>query len=441
MRNVIILLLFAWLFPKVYAQSEFKIANNKSRIVIPFQLINNLVFIPLEVNGEKLTFLLDTGVKETILFSLNNGEEISINNVELIKLRGLGDNRVIEGYKSSNNAVQIKGFKDENHEIYIVLDQEFNFSSQIGIPVNGIIGYHFFRNNLIEINYSKKKIIIYNTKKKPKFLQKISKRNHKDSISIELSKPYIFSNIIQNDKKIVSKLLLDSGNSDALWLFNTVPLPEKTIDDFLGLGFSGNVYGKRGRITSIEFGKHLFKKPLVTFPDSTSTKNISFVENRVGSIGGEILSRFKIVFDYQNSALYTSPNTTVYEPFNFNMSGIQVEHSGLEWVDDSYQKNIGGVKISFDKTSYDVAGKENLQLKFKLKPTFRIAELRPNSEAEKAGLKKGDKILELNGRLSHDLNITKINQLLKSEEGKTIDLRIERNGVEIKVSIQLKKII
>jgi hypothetical protein len=38
-----------------------------NKVKIPF-LINNLVFIPINVNG--VEFLLDSGVKETILFSL-----------------------------------------------------------------------------------------------------------------------------------------------------------------------------------------------------------------------------------------------------------------------------------------------------------------------------------------------------------------------------------
>jgi hypothetical protein len=46
-----------------------------NKVKIPFQLINNLVFIPINVNGVELTFL-DSGVKETILFSL---EEKKIN--------------------------------------------------------------------------------------------------------------------------------------------------------------------------------------------------------------------------------------------------------------------------------------------------------------------------------------------------------------------------
>jgi hypothetical protein len=48
-----------------------------NKVKIPFQLIN-MVFIPINVNGVELTFLLDSGVKETILFSLEEKNEISL---------------------------------------------------------------------------------------------------------------------------------------------------------------------------------------------------------------------------------------------------------------------------------------------------------------------------------------------------------------------------
>jgi hypothetical protein len=50
-----------------------------NKVKIPFQLINNLVFIPINVNGVELTFLLDSGVKETILFSLEEKMKLAKN--------------------------------------------------------------------------------------------------------------------------------------------------------------------------------------------------------------------------------------------------------------------------------------------------------------------------------------------------------------------------
>lgn len=424
-----------------YGQSEFKLENNKKKIVIPFKLINNLVFVPLTLNGEELTFLLDTGVEETVILSLNETQDLQLHDVETIKLRGLGNDEAVNGYKSSNNRLELNGFVDTKHELYVILDQEFNFSAQIGIPVNGILGYHFFKNHLVEINYQHKKVIIHR-EKTAKLNKRLKRKYNKDSISIELNKPYLVTDIKHDGNIIKSKLLLDTGNSDAIWLFTNTPMklapPIKHIEDYLGRGFSGNVYGKRGRIQNFKFGNKIFENPIVTYPDSTSLKSINFVPNRLGSIGGEVISRFNLFFDYKEKAVYTIPNNKINEPFSFNMSGIDIEHAGLEWGTETIQERSSGIKIYTDKdTSYD----PNFKIKFSLKPIFKIFNVRIASEAEKAGLKKGDKIIRINGTHAHNLSIERINKLLKEEDGRMIFFDVERDGKNLKIKFPLKNIL
>jgi hypothetical protein len=54
---------------------------NTQKAVIPFKLINNLIFIPVNINGANLTFMLDTGVAETIFSVL----KIKSSNLEMLK--------------------------------------------------------------------------------------------------------------------------------------------------------------------------------------------------------------------------------------------------------------------------------------------------------------------------------------------------------------------
>lgn len=427
-----------------YGQNGFHFESTQRKIVIPFQLINNLIFIPINVNGEALTFLLDTGVDETVLFSLNDKNEVSLFNVEKLKLKGLGSSDAIDAYKSSKNVLEINGYKDFSHNIYIVLDQEFNFSSLIGIAVNGIIGYNFFKNNLIEINYESKKIIIYNPENK-NIYKKINKKFTQHEISLEENKPYYISNIKQNNIVATSKVLLDTGNSDALWLFKdkttNISIPDKTITDFLGIGFSGSVFGVRGRITNFTFVNNKFENPLVTFPDSTSIKSVNFVNNRVGSVGGEVLSRFSIIFDYKNSKIYTRPNNRIADQFIYNKSGIEIQHDGLEWIKETFEEiENGGVNV-YNSTSGEFKPQRNLKIKFELKPVFKIFNVRNGSAAQEAGLKENDKILRINHQNASSLSLEKINEILKMEDGKTIDIEIERKEVKMKFKFKLKTLI
>jgi hypothetical protein len=69
---------------------------------------------------------------------------------------GLGSEDAIEGLKSVG-IYWDGGDGIYQSPLYIIVDQNFNISSHVGIPVNGIIGSSVFNNNLFEINYEKRK--------------------------------------------------------------------------------------------------------------------------------------------------------------------------------------------------------------------------------------------------------------------------------------------
>ncbi len=424
------------------AQNGFQLAGNITKVSIPFELVNNLIIIPIEVNGTKLNFLLDTGVAETIIFSLDDAGEVFFNQSQAIKMKGFGIKEDFDAYRCKNNKLAIKDYKDVNHTIYLVLDQDINISSQVGIPVNGIIGYHFFKNNPIKINYiSKKLTILLGTKKQ---MDKINKKYSKVPLSFFENKPYLQSTTtFEFDKRIDSKLLIDTGNSDALWLFkerdDRILIPNKSINDFLGRGLNGDVFGKRGRIKIFEIDKYKIDNPITSFPDSVITTSIDLAENRVGSVGNEIIKRFDVVFDYNSNFLYLKKNSNFSEPFLFNMSGIEVQHQGLQWIKESYENNPAINNNVFDANGEKV--KNNLQFKFELKPVFVISNIRKNSPAEACGLLKNDTLVKINGVEATNLKLQEINDLLKSEEDKNIKIEVERKGQILKFKFQLKSIL
>ena len=442
MKRSVVLAFFLAISFTVAAQDGFHFENpNRKKTVIPFQLINNLIFIPIIVNGIELTFLLDTGVDETILFSLDDKEDVSFQFVEKIKLKGLGKENSIDGLKSSQNQLTSHGLTDTGHDIYIVLDQNFNFSSSIGIPVNGIIGYHFFKNHLVEINYQKKKIIVYNETQKAR--RRIAGKYKKFAISIESNKPYMISTLTLADKPMPAKLLIDSGSSDALWLFESrseaIKIPSRHFNDFLGRGFSGEIQGKRARITRFDFAAFAFTNTIAAFPDSIATQDLVMVEDRLGSVGGEILKRFDMVFDYREKQMFLRKNSNFDEPFHYNMSGIEIHHSGMTWVPETV-----GLKPVAQENTFDINGNKipsSFIYKFELKPIYAISNIRKDSPADLCGLKKDDIILSINNKLGYRYSLQDVNSLLKSEEGKSISMEVERNGVKMNFEFQLKSIL
>lgn len=428
-----LLLLGLFLSIFVNAQNTFELINTK-KTVIPFQLINNLIFIPININGAELTFLLDTGVSETILFSLEN-KEVKLSNVEKVKFSGLGGSLSIDGLKSERNIGKIgNGIINTSMSLYIIIDEEFNISPHVGIPVNGVIGYHFFKNHPIYIDYSSKKITVFEN---AALLEKKIRKFEEFPITIERDKPYMYAGVEMTNEKKDSKLLIDIGNSDAIWLFPTLiknfVYNRPNIDDFLGRGFNGDIYGKRSRIHNFYLGNFKFEKPLTSMPDEFSIQHVNLVENRKGSIGSEIMRRFTVIFDYPNKKLYLKRNRYFNDPFHFNMSGLDFKQDGLEWQQDRIS-----IETQKSATAVNEVYKDAFQYKFSLKPIFSIAGVRKDSPAYEAGLKKEDRILSINGDPTSEMTLEKIVELMKSNEGRTINMLIQRKNEKLTLSFTLQ---
>ena len=411
----------------------------------------------MQVNGVELTFLLDSGVEETILFSLQDKDQVEFNQVETIKLKGLGNATYVEGLKSSMNKVVVSpDFFDTNHVIYILLNEEINISAAVGIPVNGIMGFGFFKDYPMEIDYINKKIIIYQ-ERTPKVSRKYEKFI-KFPITLENSKPYIETDFKIDTIPFHAKLLVDIGNSDAVWLFSNLmdsfKIPENNFDDLLGHGFSGSIYGKRAKLSQFYFSDFKFDKPIIAFPDSLSIQNVKLVPNRVGSMGGEILKRFTIFVDYKNAELGFKKNKNFSEPFNYNMSGLEIQHAGLQWIPEKIKVNTvvsqitdinklqflpekaNEIETKVSKT-YEFMG---FQYKFELKPVYVISNVRAGSPAAEVGLQKDDIIFSINNKEVHLYSLQKINNVLKSEEGKHILMEVMRDNKIVKFNFVLKSI-
>lgn len=435
MKRCLLFLLFVFTFS--FGQKGFEIADDK-KTVIPFQLINNLIFVPLNINGVDLTFLLDSGVNETILFSLDS-KEINFNDIEKIKFSGLGESRDIEGLRSENNIVKIgKDFKDFNHTVFIILDESINFSSHVGIPVNGIIGYHFFKNHPVSINYITKKIIVYQDKT---LFEKKVKRHSEFPITVESNKPYLMAGVEMTSTRVESKMLIDLGNSDAVWLFPKLikdfVYNRPNIDDYLGQGFNGDIFGKRSRIHRLYIGDFAFEKPLTAMPDEYSIQNLKLVPNRKGSVGSDILRRFEVVFNYTENKIYLKKNKHFNDPFLFNKSGLDIRHDGMTWDKDLVTvETTKSNRVSEGDNVY--TARDAFRYHFVLKPKYSVSGCRKDAPCYIAGIRKDDNIISINKKKAGDYTLQRINDLMKDDDGTKVNFEIERAGKKMMFQMILK---
>ncbi|MFC6269036.1 aspartyl protease family protein [Frigoriflavimonas asaccharolytica] len=431
------LLIFVFFGQFCFGQSRFTIPSGDRKITIPFQLINNLIFVEVELNSVPLTFLVDTGVNQTLLISKGD-TDINFTNAEKIKFTGLGGELNVDGLKSTNNMMKIsEKFIDYHHTVYIILDEFFNFSAHVGIPVHGIIGYDFFQKHQIQIDYSTKRITIYND---AKYFKRKTKSFAEVPISIDGNKPYVVTNANFNNENNAAKLLIDIGNSDALWLFPSalkkIPVDRPNIDDFLGRGFNGDIFGKRTRIEKLILKDFVFDQPITSLPDSISIQQLELKNERKGSIGSEIMRRLDVVFDYPNRKIYIKKNRFFEEPFLFNKSGLDFKHIGVTYEKEYIKMSNGGNENNV--SSQALVTTSEFIYKFVLKPVFAISSVRSNSSSYFAGLQKDDVLQKINGRSTSYTTLSELNEMMKQEDGKTFKFEILRGGYPMEFTITLK---
>lgn len=404
---------------------------------IRFELINNLMVIPIEVNGTELSFVMDSGVSTPILFNLANQDSIELKNVSEITINGLGEGEPISALSSQGNFFKLGNIQNFSQKLYVVMDAGINFSPSLGVPIHGIIGYDLFRDFIVDINYSSKTIKFYN----PQSIgPKIGKKYETFDMEIINRKAYLDASIsLKGEEDIDVKMLLDTGSSDAVWLFEDerIKLPEKNYDDYLGKGLAGDIYGKRTKIESIKIGDYDLSDAKAAFPDMLTFNTIKDLGNRNGSLGGEILKRFNIVFDYPNGKISLRKNSNFKRPFHYNVSGIDLQHAGVRYVSERIA-SFNGVVQKSDRSYGNVQILLEGATRLSLVPEIIVSGIRAGSPAHSAGLKEGDVILAVNGKRIHRYKIQEIMEMLNEKEGKRVKVLVERSNSNLLFSFILK---
>ena len=324
--------------------------------------------------------------------------------------------------------------------IYLIPGKEFELSSHMGININGIIGGDLFRDFVVDINYSLKRIKF---NKPESYVYKKCKKCQAYNLEFYRNKPYINLTVQSNDnEQIKAKLLIDSGGGDALWLFDKsddkISIPEKHFDDYLGKGLSGNIYGKRGKISKIIIGEYAFYNANVAYPDFSSVEKAYNFTERNGSLASEILKRFKIIIDYPNKKITFVKKSKFYnDPFLYNMSGIVLAYRGSMLVRERDNSMVLGIPSQSSATTIELV----YRYVYAFKQSFQIVEIRKDSPAYKAGLLKNDIILQLNGKPAYDYKLEEIIHIFSTKPGKRIKLLIDRGGKILTYSFKLENVL
>ncbi len=425
----------------LYGQGIFRLKENKP-VTVKFDLINNVVLVPLTINGITFSFLLDTGVKETILFA-HADDSLYLHNKNKMKFHGIGLEDGIEGILSTGNVVEVGGAAvDSLHWLYVIQAMELDISTDVGVAINGILGSKFFQSFPIRMDYLRQRMTIY---PRGYDYRKIVEKYKKIPIQIENDRPYVHVGIGGDDNWVEGKMLVDMGNTDPMMLFSFLlpgfVLRRPFVEEYIGRGFNGEIHGKRNRVTRVVLGDFQLNNPIVAYPDSNAVFMSKLTKNRIGSVGNQVLQRFDMLLDYERQLWYLKKNKNFNKPFLLNMAGMDIKHDGMIWTKELVKiptrtKSNHGLQAEDQGVTINLANND-LQYKFVLRPTYRVSGIRKDAPAARAGVQVNDVLVKVNGTSVSQLTLAKIMANLQSKPDELIRLVIERNGELQDIRFQL----
>lgn len=440
-KRAILLIILFFLTISSFAQSSFRILDSgKESENVPFSLVNNLIVINAEVNGKKLSFLLDTGIKKTMIFNLKFADSLVLRNVEKIQLSGLGEGSAINAMKSKGNLFKMKGIVNSDMDLFVITDNLFDLSAKMGMDIHGIIGGDLFNDFIVKINYGNERLTFYDPNT---YQPKNCKGCETFPLDFYNNKPFINVEVENHLAKIIHvKLLIDSGGGDSLWLFPhsnpDIVVSDRYFDDFLGRGLNGDIFGKKSRIKKLKIGSFEFEDASVSYPDSTSIVKVHANKERNGTLGAGILKRFMVIMDYGNQKITLKRNNKYYkEAFLYNKSGMELMYGGEILVREKKAILAQPSQNQSNNNITDIFYSYGLTYR----PSYLVSFIRKGSPAHFAGLLEGDVILEVNGKSAYRLQMDEIIYMLSQKENKKIRLLIDRKGQHLRYEFVLKSLL
>lgn len=407
-RTYILLFIFLSIGKTGIAQQiGFDFPPNVHKVTIPFERFNNLIVIPVTINHSlTLKFIFDTGVQYPILTEKMFGDFLGLDYTRTITIQGPGAADSIKAKVAPKISLSLPGGVESGiNQALLVLEQDYlKLRNNLGTDVYGVIGYDIFSRFVVEINYDENYIVLYEPKK---FRPKRSYR--KIPMKVVNTKPYVQLTIMKNEREgRKMHLMVDSGASHAVLLDNPEDdslIPEQNITSVIGRGLGGNINGYLGRMTSLKLGKFLLEEPIASFPVEGDYGEAIKRGSRNGTIGGELLSRFNVVFDYFGGYLYLRRSKVYHKGFEHDMSGMNIAAYG-EKLDELIVNNV-----------------------------------RDHSPAYHAGIREGDLIESINGYSLETLKFSDFSSLLRNRPGKKIIVRYVRGEESRKTTFKLKRYI
>jgi hypothetical protein len=305
-------------------------AASKSQNPVPtirFDLGSNALKIPLEINNNIILLRVSVNNSKPLKFIFDTAASVSIINSQQATKLGLKPKEQVTGNATGGKfqASLIEGvsLSVQGAEVFNQLIASAPLPAPPGLEYDGIIGYDFIKEFVVEIDYQNKIMNLYN----PRTYAYSGKGEVIPLLLAGRRTPLIRTTIFFAglSAPVAANLEVDTGADGTIVINNPFVRKHKLLatltktEQASGIGAGGEEKRLVSKVKAVRLGKLIINNPPVAF--SIDTEESRVAENNNGIIGGEIFRRFKVILDYYHRQMILEPNKSFGEPYEIETDG------------------------------------------------------------------------------------------------------------------------
>jgi hypothetical protein len=392
-----VLTLLAALPGDAVARTEGLLFERGGHAVIPFDLRSNHIWIRGTVNGpDSIWIALDSGAGSSVLDD-SLARRLSLRRSGQHEAMGAGGPQ--QGSSAEDVTIGLAGLK--LHRPHVDTIDLAAISATGGRPMQLILGFELFQSCLVRFDYAAGVMDVWDAATAPRDIP-----GEALPITLIENLPYVEGTLIVRGRPPLSgRFVIDTGSALALLVAPDVVERESLATAFprtlvtMGRGVGGEVRNRVGRAESFALGSLRFSGPIVVMPDAGAGRIA--VPGAIGNIGGQVLSRGRVTFDYPHQRILFEPVAGFERPFEAEMLGAALTRAE------------GGLVVRW---------------------------VNPQTPAADAGLQAGDLVTTLDGEAAERLDPAMLRRRLQ-EVGRVLKLEVRHGPDSRRVTLTLRRLL